>query len=363
MPEGVVRDRPDRPQRGLMVDIARKYFTAGLDRGPAARDGRPQAQPARPALLRRPGLPHRSRTRTPRSSRAQHLTKAEVRRIVDLAARLHITVIPEIDSPGHLGAVLAAHPAAPAARRRRAGRVRGAIDIAKPASARIVDELLREYAELFPGAYWHLGGDEYQALVRQEPGGVLPAAGGARPPEVRPAGTGPGPGDGLGERPRGGGAPAGQEAQGVERRLLPRRRGHGGQGHRGRVLDRQGDRGPAAAGVSARGPAAGQPQRRVPLLRARRAATTSSTRPAAGSTSSGPRSCCAAPSRCPRKLLGPDPGRPLRGLVRPRQRPDPGPGGTRHRDAAAGDVPEAVGPAASRGGAGSSFQELARKLG
>uniref|UniRef100_UPI00215619B7 beta-N-acetylhexosaminidase n=1 Tax=Streptomyces fradiae TaxID=1906 RepID=UPI00215619B7 len=28
VPEGVVRDRPDRPQRGLMVDIARKHFTA-----------------------------------------------------------------------------------------------------------------------------------------------------------------------------------------------------------------------------------------------------------------------------------------------------------------------------------------------
>ncbi|GAA3048782.1 hypothetical protein GCM10020000_31440 [Streptomyces olivoverticillatus] len=35
-----------------------------------------------------------------------HLTKDEIRRIVVLASSLHITVVPEIDSPGHLGAVL-----------------------------------------------------------------------------------------------------------------------------------------------------------------------------------------------------------------------------------------------------------------
>ena len=33
-PEGVVRDSPAKPQRGFMLDIARKHFTAGVDRGP-----------------------------------------------------------------------------------------------------------------------------------------------------------------------------------------------------------------------------------------------------------------------------------------------------------------------------------------
>ena len=40
---------------------------------------------------------------------------------------------------------------------------RGAIDISKEDSANLLDDLLDEYADLFPGAQWHLGGDEYQA--------------------------------------------------------------------------------------------------------------------------------------------------------------------------------------------------------
>lgn len=172
MPEGVVRDGPDRPQRGLNVDIARKHFTAGWieDRLREMAD----------LKMNQLGL-HFSDDQGfriasdshPEIVSSRHLTKDEVRRIVDLAARLHITVVPEIDSPGHLGAVLAAHPQLQL--KDAAGRpVRGAIDIGQPASAKIVDELLREYADLFGGAYWHLGGDEYQALVRKNPEASFP---------------------------------------------------------------------------------------------------------------------------------------------------------------------------------------------
>lgn len=40
----------------------------------------------------------------------QHLTKAEVQKIIALAGQLHIQIVPEIDSPGHLGAVMAPTP-------------------------------------------------------------------------------------------------------------------------------------------------------------------------------------------------------------------------------------------------------------
>jgi hexosaminidase len=52
--------------------------------------------------------------------------------------------------------------------------MRGAIDISKDASAAIVDELLDEYAGLFPGDQWHLGGDEYQALTVANPQASFP---------------------------------------------------------------------------------------------------------------------------------------------------------------------------------------------
>ncbi|MFJ2444143.1 glycoside hydrolase family 20 protein [Streptomyces sp. NPDC087658] len=167
MPEGVVRDSPARVQRGLNLDIARKYYS------PAWIEAR--LREMADLKLNMLGL-HFSddqgfrieSTSHPEIVSAQHLSQAEVRRILALADQLHITVVPEIDSPGHLGAVLAAHPDLQL-RNVNGVATKGAIDISLPASAKIVDELDREFAALFKGPYWNLGADEYQALVVRDP--------------------------------------------------------------------------------------------------------------------------------------------------------------------------------------------------
>ncbi|MFE6284956.1 glycoside hydrolase family 20 protein [Streptomyces sp. NPDC057877] len=171
-PEGVVRDEPAKAQRGLMLDIARKHFTASWieDRVRELGDLKfnqlglhfSDDQGFRIASDRHPEVVSRDR-----------LTKAEVRRILDLAAERHITVVPEIDSPGHLGAVIAAHPQLQL-RDARGRAARGAVDISQPGAAKIVDELLAEYAELFHGGQWHLGGDEYRALTAADPQASYP---------------------------------------------------------------------------------------------------------------------------------------------------------------------------------------------
>ncbi|MFJ6793304.1 glycoside hydrolase family 20 protein [Streptomyces sp. NPDC091268] len=171
-PEGTVRDGPARPQRGLNLDIARKNFTVDWieDRLREMAD----------LKLNQFGL-HFSDDQAFRIESASHpeivstphLTKAEVRRIVALARSLHITVVPEIDSPGHLGAVLRAHPDLQL-RDVQGKAVKGAVDISNPKSAKLVDELLREYLPLFTGGAWHLGADEYQALVVRDPQASFP---------------------------------------------------------------------------------------------------------------------------------------------------------------------------------------------
>ncbi|MFI9775946.1 glycoside hydrolase family 20 protein [Streptomyces sp. NPDC051956] len=171
-PEGVVKDAPAKPQRGFMLDIARKPFTAGWIKD--------RIREISDLKYNQFGL-HFSDDQAfriqsdshPEIVSPDHLTKAQVREIVSLAAERHVTVIPEIDSPGHLGAVIAAHPELQL--RNTAGvATRGAVDISNPESAKIVDDLLREYAPLFPGAFWHLGGDEYQALTVKNPGASFP---------------------------------------------------------------------------------------------------------------------------------------------------------------------------------------------
>ncbi|MCI3239572.1 beta-N-acetylhexosaminidase [Streptomyces spinosisporus] len=171
-PEGVVKDEPAKPVRGFNLDIARKYFTAGWieDRVRELGD----------LKFNELGL-HFSDDQSfriesdshPEIVSKQHLTKAEVKKIVDLATSRHITVVPEIDSPGHLGAVIAAHPDLQL-RNTQGVAARGAVDISKPAAADLVDDLLNEYADLFPGGQWNLGGDEYQALMVSNPSASYP---------------------------------------------------------------------------------------------------------------------------------------------------------------------------------------------
>ncbi|WP_435857250.1 beta-N-acetylhexosaminidase [Streptomyces longwoodensis] len=171
-PEGVVRDQPAKPKRGFMVDIARKYYTAGWIEDRVRELGDLKYNELGLHFSDDQGFRIASDTHPEIVSR-QHLTKAQVKKIVQLAAARHITVVPEIDSPGHLGAVIAAHPDLQL--RNAQGTVtRGAIDISKDASAEIVDDLLDEYAGLFPGADWNLGGDEYQALVVSDPEASYP---------------------------------------------------------------------------------------------------------------------------------------------------------------------------------------------
>ncbi|GAA3071265.1 hypothetical protein GCM10020254_13830 [Streptomyces goshikiensis] len=341
-PEGTVRDAPAKPQRGLNLDIARKFFTPDWieDRLREMAD----------LKLNQLGL-HFSDDQAFRIESASHpeivstphLTKAQVREINALAARLHITVVPEIDSPGHLGAVLRAHPDLQL--RDVQGRaVKGAVDISNPASAKLVDDLLREYQPLFLGGAWHLGADEYQALVYRDPQSSFPRLASAARQRYRAVGAGPGPRDGLAERPRGRGPAVGQGAQGVERRLLRGRRDERGEGHPGRVLDGQGERRPAAAGVPEGGPQGRQPQRRVPLLRARPAQPVHVPHRQADLRTVDPAGA-ARDHPGARGVRGPDPGRAARRLERPGRGTDPGPGRSRHPAPAGGAVPEGLGRA------------------
>ncbi|MFJ9892292.1 glycoside hydrolase family 20 protein [Streptomyces sp. NPDC091280] len=171
-PEGVVHDQPAKPRRGFMLDIARKPFTASWIEDRVRELGDLKFNELGLHFSDDQGFRIES-TSHPEVVSKDHLTKAQVKAIVELAAARHITVVPEIDSPGHLGAVIAAHPDL---QLRNASGVatRGAIDISKDASAAIVDELLDEYAGLFPGDQWHLGGDEYQALTVADPQASFP---------------------------------------------------------------------------------------------------------------------------------------------------------------------------------------------
>ncbi|MGW7491403.1 beta-N-acetylhexosaminidase [Streptomyces sp. NPDC054786] len=177
LPEGTIQDRPGRPQRGLSLDNARKPFTQDWIEARLREIADLKLNQFQLHFSDDQGFRIQSDTH-PEIVSADHLTKAQVRQIIALARSLHISVVPELDSPGHLGAVLDHYPALQL--RNAQGRViHGAIDISNPKSAPLVDSLLREFSELFTNpkgapAYWHLGGDEYQALMSSSPAASYP---------------------------------------------------------------------------------------------------------------------------------------------------------------------------------------------
>lgn len=171
-PEGVVKDEPAKPVRGFMVDIARKPYSETWIEDRIRELGDLKYNELGLHFSDDQAFRIES-TSHPEIVSKDHLSTAQVKRIIALANSRHITVVPEIDSPGHLGAVIAAHPDLQL-RNASGTATRGAIDISKPASAKIVDDLLNEYAGLFPGDQWNLGGDEYQALTVKDPQASYP---------------------------------------------------------------------------------------------------------------------------------------------------------------------------------------------
>lgn len=83
---------------------------------------------------------------------APYLTKAEIANLVAFARDYHVTLIPEIDSPGHLTAALRNHPEL-----WQGGTNASQLDISIDASYAFIEDLLRELIPLFPGQYWHIG--------------------------------------------------------------------------------------------------------------------------------------------------------------------------------------------------------------
>ncbi|MEK2475947.1 beta-N-acetylhexosaminidase [Streptomyces noursei] len=167
LPEGTIEDGPDRPQRGMLLDNARKSFTADWIEARIRQLADLKLNQLQLHFSDDQGFRIQSDSH-PDIVSADHLTKDQVRHLIKVGQSLHVTLIPEIDSPGHLGAVLDHYPDL---RLRNASGtpLRGAIDISKPQAGALIDSLLKEYAQLFPGPYWHLGGDEYQALMSSDP--------------------------------------------------------------------------------------------------------------------------------------------------------------------------------------------------
>ena len=92
-------------------------------------------------------------------------TQEEIREVVDYAARRFITVIPEIEFPGHAVAALASYPWLSCTGEQYEVRQTWDIDDrvfcpGRETTFEFMEGVLEEVLELFPSEYIHIGGDE-----------------------------------------------------------------------------------------------------------------------------------------------------------------------------------------------------------
>lgn len=92
-------------------------------------------------------------------------TQEEIKDIIDYAAKRHITIVPEIDLPGHMLAALAAYPELGCKDKnyevwQQWGVSEDILCAGKDETYVFLDDVLGEVADLFPGELFHIGGDE-----------------------------------------------------------------------------------------------------------------------------------------------------------------------------------------------------------
>lgn len=101
-------------------------------------------------------------------------TQDDVREIVAFAAARHVTVVPEIEMPGHAMAAIAAYPELGTSGTQVQVATRWGVfsDIlnAEPHTVAFMQDVLTEVLALFPGPFIHVGGDEAdKALWKTSP--------------------------------------------------------------------------------------------------------------------------------------------------------------------------------------------------
>ena len=204
-----IQDWPRFPWRGLMLDVSRHFFTKAeveqlLDAMAVHKlntfhwhlvdDGGWRIEIKKYPKLTSVGAwrkgvgfdldPKSTTAYGPDGRYGGFYTQDDIREVVAYAQQRHITIIPEIEMPGHSVAALTAYPEFACAGKHYSTDTAGGVNAGvyspgKEATFGFLEDVLTEVFGLFPSPYIHIGGDEVpksnwkhdaacQALMRRE---------------------------------------------------------------------------------------------------------------------------------------------------------------------------------------------------
>jgi len=177
VPMVAVEDWPRFPWRGVMLDVARHFFTPEevmglIDVAAHYKIDRfhlhlTDDQGWRIEILSLPDLTGIGGSFEIGGGEGGYYTQAEYTAIVEYAAARHVTVVPEIDMPGHCTAALASYgelneDGVPLEPYEHAGISDASLWVEGNITFTFLEDVLGELAAMTPGPYLHIGGDESQ---------------------------------------------------------------------------------------------------------------------------------------------------------------------------------------------------------
>ncbi|WP_277486495.1 beta-N-acetylhexosaminidase [Catalinimonas alkaloidigena] len=175
IPSGTIRDYPEYGYRGVMLDVARHFFAPEdvkqyLDyiayyKMNAMHLHLSDDQGWRIEIKSWPKLTETGGSTEVGGGEGGFYTQEEYAEIVAYAADRYITIVPEIDMPGHTNAALSSYPELNCDNKAR--ELYTGIEVGfstlctdKEVVYEFIDDVVGELAALTPGPYIHIGGDE-----------------------------------------------------------------------------------------------------------------------------------------------------------------------------------------------------------
>jgi hexosaminidase len=180
IPAMTVEDTPTHGWRGSMLDVSRHFFTVdevkqvidilALYKLNTLHLHLADDQGWRIEIKSRPQLVAVGAGSEVGGGAGGSYTQADYTEIVRYADERYVKVVPEIDMPAHINALLMSHPTLSCGRRAPAvytGVQVGFSAICPDSAAtyELIEDFVREIVPLTPSGYFHIGGDEVQALT------------------------------------------------------------------------------------------------------------------------------------------------------------------------------------------------------
>jgi len=183
IPGGTITDYPEYSYRGAMLDVARHFFKVEdvkhyIDLLAAYKMNflhlhMTDDQGSRIEIKSWPELTKTGGSTEVGGESGGFYTQEQYKEIVNYAAERFITIIPEVDMPGHTNAALASYAELNCdgkARELYTGTEVGfsTLCTAKEITYQFIDDVVREIAAITPGPYFHMGGDESHVTKKED---------------------------------------------------------------------------------------------------------------------------------------------------------------------------------------------------